>query len=234
MSAKANGTKFATKCNQKIISGFTGFAAKRATLFKLSKHITRLQINLNMKKWVLLALVIALAGCCDTIVINNGPLPETALLLVPYQAGETYRFKHSNGLVINFETSRETRDEWDFERPCTEVRYQLNSTRLTPDYPIFNLSFSISNSNAPHIDCYASFGNSWFYIPSDEPQTGVFEMVDSLIISNTTFYNVFMLANYNTPYFGNQGIYSDTLFYNYDFGILKIVMSNNESYEIVP
>lgn len=185
-----------------------------------------------MKYLAILIFSLALAGCCDTIVINNGPLPETALLLVPYQDGETYSLKHSNGLIINFATSRETRDEWDFERPCTEVRYQLNSSRLTPDYPIFNLSFSISNSRAPHIDCYASIGNGWFYIPSDDTQTGEFELADSLIIGNHTFYNIFILANYNVPYFGHQGIYPDTLYYNYEFGILKIVMSNNESYEI--
>ncbi|MCP4311750.1 MAG: hypothetical protein GY790_10840 [Bacteroidetes bacterium] len=55
-----------------------------------------------------------LAGCpppCTTMHTDNGSLPEEALALVPYQNGSTYRFVHSAGKEILFQTSRETSRE---------------------------------------------------------------------------------------------------------------------------
>lgn len=178
-----------------------------------------------------------LSSClpCDTITVENGALPDSALSFVPYQNGETYKLKHSNGLIINFETTRSTRDEWSHCTECCnyEYHFEINTTRLIPDYPIFDCNFDISNRDTTYFDCYASIGKYGFYIPTSDFQLDYFEKVDSLTLDSVSYYNVFKLKSDYGSYYDQDSIYADSLYYNFQHGILKILMSNGEYYEIV-
>ena len=59
--------------------------------------------------YAFLILFISLSGCfpCDPIHLDNGPIPAECLAWVPYQDGQSYQFKHSEGLVITFRAIRE-------------------------------------------------------------------------------------------------------------------------------
>ena len=72
-----------------------------------------------------------------------------------------------------------------------------------------------------------------FYIPTADFQLDYFEKVDSLIIDSVTYKDVFKLNSDYGSYYDKDSIYADSLYYNYEYGILKILMSNGESYEIV-
>jgi len=182
-------------------------------------------------------MILLLNGCipCDTVIIENGPLPDSALRFVPYQNGKIYKFRHSKGLVINFDTYRETREEWTHCAECCsyEYHYEVNSTRLTPNYPIFDFYFEISNRDTSYFECYTTIGKYGFYIPTADFQLDYFEKVDSLIIDSVTYKDVFKLNSDYGSYYDKDSIYADSLYYNYEYGILKILMSNGESYEIV-
>lgn len=192
-----------------------------------------------MRNSIYILLIVFLYGCppCDTVpvTIDNGSLPVSALKFVPYQSGETYRFKHSNGLVIKFKTFRETREER--EERCTEccsyVQYEVNSTWLTSDYPIFDFYFSISNRDTSYYNCYASIGKYGFNIPTADFHPDYFSRVDSMMIDSFYYRDVFKLKSHYGSYNNSDSIYADSLFYNYEHGILKIIMSNGESYEAV-
>ena len=173
-------------------------------------------------------------GCwpCHTITIENGPLPEKALAFVPYQDGETYKIGHSKGLVINYRATRETTDGWTECTECCkyEYHYQINTIRLVPDYPVFELYFEISNPDTAFINCYGSAGKYNFLIPASEMQSEYFESEDSLKLGDIFYKDVFKLKS---SYWSHQdSIFADSMYYNYEFGILKLIMSNGEYYEI--
>ncbi len=67
------------------------------------------------KLFLLILFSVFLYGCpvLPKTIVDNGPLPESAKLVVPYKNGENYKFKFSNGLVINFTAERETVDAID-------------------------------------------------------------------------------------------------------------------------
>lgn len=189
-----------------------------------------------MKRWIYLIFIFLLFGCwpCDTVVVENGKLPDAALKYVPYIDGETYKFKHSNGLVINYKTNRETYDERTGCSECCEYAYhfEINSTILTPDYPIFNFQFQIDNQDTSNIQCNAAIGKNGFYIPTgNELDIAYFEKVDSIKIDTVYYYQVFKLKS-NGNYYIQDSISVDSLYYNYEKGIIKIIMSNNESFTL--
>jgi len=190
-----------------------------------------------MKKWIYLIFSVLLYGCwpCDTIMIENGKLPDSALKYVPYINGETYKFKHSNGLEINYKTTRETYEEWTSCSECCKYEYhfEINSTILTPDYPIFNLQFQIDNRDTLNYQCYASIGKYGFYIPTNnEHDIDYYEQVDSVQIDSVYYYQVFKLKSNYDNYYSRDSIYVDSIYYSYDKGIIKILLSNNENYTI--
>ena len=188
-----------------------------------------------MKKVIYLIFSFLFYGClpCDTIMIENGALPDSALKYVPYINGKTYKFKHSNGLVINYKTTRETHEEWTSCAECCEYEYhyEVNSTILIPDYPIFNFQFQIDNLDTLNYNCYASIGKYGFYIPTNnEFDNDYYEQVDSVKIDSVYYYQVFKLKSNYDNYYSRDSIYVDSIYYSYDKGIIKILLSNNENY----
>lgn len=193
-------------------------------------------INVRVKKWFYVIIALSLGGCwpCDTIKVENEPLPESALGFVPYKNGDTYSFRHSNGLVINYKTTRETHEEWSGCSECCkyEYRYEVNSTRLVPDYPVFTLQFEIDNLDTSNFHCFASIGKYGFYVPINDEFSGGVEKVDSVKVDSEYYYQVFKLKSNHDNYYFQDSIYVDSMYYNYENGIIKILLSNGENYTI--
>lgn len=188
-----------------------------------------------MKKYLWILIIIMISGCSqcnftERIIIENGNLPDSALLIVPYQNGKVYKLKHSAGLVINFTANRETTDEITncVEYCKYETHYQTNRTTLYPDYPIFNISFEINNLDTNQIFCSALIAKSAFVIPDSKNNV---EKVDSVLVDTTYYKEVFKIKSQHYTYY-NDSIYVDSMYYNYESGILKLIMSNNETYTI--
>lgn len=190
-----------------------------------------------MRKILLLLLPVLLTGCwpCETTLIDNGPLPDSVLKYIPYENGSVYKFKHSNGLVVGYETARETTGERSYCVECCkyEYKYESNHTELKPDYPIFNIQFDIDNQDTAYIQLYASVGKYGFYIPTNTYDDYMYyEKVDSLLVDTAWYYQVYKLKSNYDDYYTPDLIYVDSIYYNFNNGILKIIMSNDESYTI--
>ena len=197
-----------------------------------------ISIKISIYKLFVIGLFsVFLYGCpvfSEKTIVDNGPLPDSAKLVVPYKNGEDYKFKFSNGLVINFTAEREIVDAID--NGCAECfnfeqHYQRDIIKLIPDYPLFDISFEINNLDTTEISCDLVIGNNYYYIPTNEQKTSYIEQFDSLLIDSVFYKNVFKLY---PNYFNNKQTLTDSLYYNYKFGILKLIKSNNETYTILP
>ncbi|MEA3451372.1 MAG: hypothetical protein U9Q83_05655 [Bacteroidota bacterium] len=191
-----------------------------------------------MKKQLYIFFIVLISGCSqcnltNQIIIENGKLPDSALLYIPYQDGEIYKFKHSNGLVVNFSTYRKTTDEITgcVEYCKYETHYQKNSTNLYPDYPIFDINLEINNLDTNYIFCSAFIAKSSFIIPTGNNNFENVKKMDSVLIDTVYYKDVFKIkANYYS--YIDESISVDSMYYNYEFGILKIIITNDETYTI--
>jgi hypothetical protein len=173
---------------------------------------------------------------CDKITIKeNGPLSEEALLLVPYQSGEDIKFIHSEGKVINFKVSRSTTQETFIcdHDCCLNVNYEDNQTKLQPDYPIFSIWLNLSNFYPDMVEFYINIGGGYFELPPSPALAESFSgLVDSVVVRDQVYRNVLQMKSFRYTSANVGEIYVDSMYYNYEAGIIKIIMSNNESYEI--
>lgn len=169
--------------------------------------------------------------CEEPIIIDHGKIAELVLRCVPYQDGRIYKFQHSAGLIIPFASKRQSNKQKSrCRRCCTSInQYEVNSTTLTPDYPIFDFGFELSNVAAPNILFTASVGQSQFYIPTPANEL---KNQDSVLIKDRVYYNVFKLKSNSNNFDNKEKIYADSLYYNFEQGILLITMSNGEKYTI--
>lgn len=192
------------------------------------------------KKLIIILLPLILSSCwpckITPILIENGNLPDSILSYIPYQHDSVYKFQHSNGLTLSFKTERENYDEYTSCDHCCdyEYHYEVNRTDLTTDYPLFDISFWLDNQDTSYYYCLLSVGNSGFTIPISDSEFKTTNYCDSLSINSDVYYEVIKLESNSGNYYSKDSIYIDSLFYNTSFGILKILMSNKESYEIVP
>lgn len=195
-----------------------------------------MKTRLPSKIIIFLSVGLLFFGCfpCDPPAkVEIGPLSDSALLMLPYVNGETYSFRHSNGFVVNFNAERLTHDEWTYCHHCCEYiyHYEVDNTVLATDYPIFNINFRIDNANEPNLYFQAIFSRARFYIPTFTDELDYFEFADSLKVNDTFYYNVFKLKSdaYGYP---SQEIFVDSMYFSYEKGIIKILMSNDEDYTI--
>lgn len=190
-----------------------------------------------MKKITYLILsLLLLYGCfpSEPTVVDRGALPDSALKYVPYKNGETYRFVHSNGQEINFKATREKhKEQTSCDCFCEYIyEYEVDNTILVPDYPIFSFNFRIDNLDEASNNCYGTIGKSGLYIPTTENDFYYnCEKADSIKINSKYYYQVFKFKQNLNNYADNE-VYIDSVYYNYEKGILKILLSNNENYTL--
>jgi hypothetical protein len=184
-----------------------------------------------LKISVVLLLVMLACRPCKPVIIDRGPLSEELLNKIPYKTGEYVSFKHSNGYNINFSVNSQTTKESfqeDF-RSCRGLIFEKNTTTLTPNYPIFKFQLSISNADSLHNPVFVNIGRFGFMIADSSNQWGPVDIADSLMINGFVYDSVYRMK-YDDSFYQDDLIYVDSLLYNTDFGILKVVMTNGEYY----
>ena len=68
-------------------------------------------------------------------------------------------------------------------------------------------------------------------LPLIGEDTSNYEMLDSLKVNGRYYHDVFKLKSELVDYYEEEGsIHADTYYYNYENGLLGVVMSNGEKY----
>lgn len=186
---------------------------------------------------ILFPFIILLLACpiSDHEIIDNGLLPDSILNLVPYQDGEIYKFKDPYGELIQFQAFRELSQ---IKEPiCAEcffgpdILFEEDYTLLKSDEEVFNISFSINNEDSSYINFWSNIDKNIFPIPiNDEIFYNHLEL-DSLSIDSFIYEDIFKIpTRLNDLY--KEPINPDTMYYNYENGIIKIILSDGTFYTI--
>lgn len=188
----------------------------------------------NQLKYLFLLLIPVLQACppiyCgDPQTIKFPPISESILSLNPYADGDTVYLKHSAGQSISFITSRTKTEQMASCTECCDAWiYEEDATVLLPDYPIGDFQITISGNENGQADFYFFFAGAtadiWFCENCVQP-------VDSVVIDGETFLSVYQLK-FDSYLADEQKLLSpDSLYFNKDYGIIKLTMSNGEYYQ---
>lgn len=200
--------------------------------------------------------VIGFTGCPgnEPEYIDLGTIPEQYLATVPYQDGEVFYLQHeSDRVVIPFKVMRyRTKaqgdntyglDDYSYgskmqPAPSVYFNYEIDITTCKPDYPLFDIDIRFSNgymadsvySQEYHgfhkyaqLNCHSLHAS----IPFIGEPTNMFKVHDFFEVNGHVYHNVFEYPNENMDL---EGIYIQTLYYNYEEGVIAIMMSNDEKY----
>ena len=178
-----------------------------------------------------------------------GKIPEQYLATVPYQNGDVFRMQHeSDRVIIDFTVSRhrqkETGEDYIYlekfkPAPNFYYDYEVDITKCTPDYPIFNVEINFSNlymlyeeegmGSEKQANLYAVGGARLPFIGEDQSN---YNVVDSLAVNGHYYHDVFKLKA-EESYYNNEeegSIRAEVYYYNYEKGLLGVIMSNGEKY----
>lgn len=172
--------------------------------------------------------------CPDPIIIENPPLQDSILAKVPYTKNQIVKFRHSNGHVINFIVNLDSSkfiSECERYKCCDYLfKYTNYRIKLIPDYSIFSIDFSMSNIDYQSKFISVFIANSSFNFSYDFNLNYGFQIIDSVYLNNQFYYDVLKISN--SGVYDNSPTFPDTLYYNFEHGLLKINISNNEFYTI--
>lgn len=172
--------------------------------------------------------ILILTSCWNKDTIDKYyDIPDSMYSKIPYLKGDKFQMKHSGGQIINFtcdnvNSSYNRLEFCEWSCPDTLHYYQEFSYTLTPDYPIGQIYIRIS---ALIDDIYISFSQGEFAIKTNHIPDSSF--LDTLIINNKIYTNVQKVGIDCLP---SAQLFADSLYYNFQKGVLGIVMSDGEKY----
>lgn len=179
-------------------------------------------------------LLCACSEKCDPVFVDYGSLSEEVLGMVPYKEGETYRFKHSDGQVTSFRTKRELTGVNEYYENCIHVRREKDITLMSPDNPYFGISIEITHTDFSQVTHFATIGETSFLLPLTSDVGVDYIHFDSIRLDRTWFYDVYRIKRYHYDFKDfvteKSGI-ADSLFYNTQQGIIRILMSAGDFYQ---
>ncbi len=185
-----------------------------------------------------------ISSCCTKPDIFHYKIAETAFGFLPYDVNSSFSMKHSSGAVDHFTMIAHQDEEFwiegcadccmeeygeyfgfQFEGDSSKQRLKIGLTDYGPETS--NISTKIEIFTA--YQGYFHFGAE--YDPCPSP-SGMVSCVDSLEIQGATYHYVYKLL----PQWGSatSDLDSDTVWYNADFGILKLHQYNGDTWELLP
>jgi hypothetical protein len=187
----------------------------------------------HLLSFAILASLVYGCGCDAPEIIDLGRLPDSVLTQVPYQDGQTYKFRNSRGQIFNFTATRTSHDEYLECEKCCKIgyKYQVNQTILTPEYPLFDLTIQLSSIDSADYGHFIWVGAYLFYLPKNDLGDTDIEYSDSLQLNNHWFHGVYQMKYPDDPIYISDSVYPSRLYYNFNSGIIQITLNNGEYYQ---
>jgi hypothetical protein len=180
---------------------------------------------------ILTTLIIDSCNECNSVIINIGNIPDSVLNLIPYKKDDTVKYSNTEGNEILFLVKTEI-NEVEIDnvncKCCNTIKYNLNSTILHSEKTNFNIQFYIA-----YYDSYL-FRNSLiikdneYILPTSGTMTN-YDIFDTIYIDSVLYTNIYKITPYEgfSPY---DEFYPDTIYYNFENGLIKFDNDSNESY----
>ncbi len=190
-----------------------------------------------MKRLTKFLILFLMFGCqlpCAEInkVADAGALPEDVLNLMPYEHEEAVSFLYSDDTVVNLDVVRETRKQYEYYRDeCTNITYiyEVDMTAMATVDSSLILRAWVANLTA--IDWYEVVVNdSRFRFPVSPNAYLDAEILDSVLVDETVYYNVCRMPRITATGEGAGTPLVDTVLYNTELGFLEILLSDGSRY----
>lgn len=190
-----------------------------------------------LNPFILFSFVIFLYACplSEREIIDYGQLPDSLLNLVPYRDGETYNFTDPSGEVIQFQAFRELVQIKEPRCPeCffgPDILFEQDFTMLKTESDAFNVTFTINNEDSTYINFQSNIGKNIFPIPLSREAIYDEFVLDSLYIDSIIYRDILKIPTRLSDLYKDP-INPDSMYYNFENGIIKIIMSDGGCYTI--
>ena len=189
---------------------------------------------------VLVALFLILTGCSNPCPPGKYPdthathhIPDTIKALVPYAEGGSAVFNTIAGDTITFEVARTSyfyEDNWYDECNTDYHNSERDLTRMLSLESDADIRFELyADYNSSHIPIMIEISRNYFDVCTDSSEYSCPPVIDSMLINDFLFHDVFILTPYRISEDSEHYIPVDTVLYNFAYGILEIARTGRAS-----
>jgi hypothetical protein len=180
-------------------------------------------------KVLVISFLIASVGFCTPKCDEDGPsefftLPEDIEEIIPYSNEGEFILEHNLGTEITFEVLRDSTVDFNYCDHCCDTSYENKRIYISSDYPIFDIEINLIPYEESSYDYSITIGRDYFSLSDHEN----LQKFDSVHINGLYFQNVYKLQSSS---YGDNPPEIDSLYYNFEAGIIKIIQQNGDTYE---
>lgn len=185
--------------------------------------------DIIMNRYLTIIVLLLLSSCCkDGVEINRYLLSNAEEQFVPYNNDETIAFIHSNGFEFDVAVSnRNTKLERTETEHCGDsyLTYESLTVELHSITPELNIKLKmVPNEYGYDGRMTVSINRSYFNLNiASEPD------IDTLTINGKTYNNIYLGESFVTD---SLPILPREVFYNKEYGIIQIGMTNADKFTI--
>lgn len=192
-------------------------------------------------------------SCCneDPVETDRFELTEEEISIIPYKQGDLLSFKHSNGYTFDIAVEESVVSwekhhdfcEW-FCCPPTYISVQTARAKLVSTYPKLTFDIAVEGNNSYYSDYKGlnitlnnkhqttiPYSIEYNFETDSVNKSYFYELME---INGSDYQNV-VEKHFDSHYYINDTtlLLPKAVFYNKQFGLLMLKMSNNETYSLV-
>ncbi len=181
-----------------------------------------------MYRYLIIFIFFIFSSCCkDATESARYTLSDNEKEFIPYAVNQTIKFVHSNGFEFDVKVSDVyTKFEKTEVEHCGEsyISYERKTAKLDSDIPELDISISIiPKAFDPYMDIQINRTNLHKNLIHKADY-------DTLRIDNHVYLDVYEFKNQMEN--EDHIIYPNSILYNQQYGIIKIIMTNYEEFTI--
>lgn len=182
-----------------------------------------------MKTIKSISIALLIGSCCpDGVEIDRLALNENEKKLIPYNRNEDVKMIYSNGFEFDLNTDRRATEMHRTDtQHCGDSysTYELLVVEMHSEIPEFDITLEVTPEE---YSPYVNIGINRYYFGFNSLSEPDYE---DLEVNGTNFKNVYVLQNQ----FSEDSIISPKeILYNVQFGIIQIVMTNEDKINLIP
>lgn len=182
-----------------------------------------------MKTLKSLSIILLLNSCCpDGVEINRYLLSENEKELIPYESNENVEMIYSNGIAFDLNVDRKMTEMFRSDtQHCGDnySTYELLLVEMHSEIPEFDIALEVTPSE---YNPFVIIRINRYYFDFNSLSEPDYE---SLEVNGTIFHEVYLIQN---QFSDNSIISPKEILYNFQFGIIQIVMTNDDEINLNP
>ncbi|HSV76603.1 MAG TPA: hypothetical protein VLH37_06175 [Bacteroidales bacterium] len=173
---------------------------------------------------------------CDEPEVRSELVPDSIIDMFPHHGVNSLRYLHSGGHIISFRIETDTIHDVHWFDKCNQTKESYFVAEFTPNHPAIRMGLSIRSWSDKLFPFRIIIGSRSAEFVVGRPDNLQALRTDSMHLNGLLWRDVMRVRLTSDSFFAPTAgaVYPDSLYFSFEHGIIRVIMTNNETYTLLP